>query len=126
MSEKQEIFTMLGGRVKFLRGTYNPTSDAAWLAAMISDASGKTVLDIGVGTGGAILCLLANNSVKSATGIDISDDMLTQCAKNTELNNHKIELIRADIMNWRTARTFDIVITNPPYFKGTPAAHNAA
>ncbi len=125
MSEKQAIFTMLGGRVKFLRGIYNPTSDAAWLAAMVSDASGKTVLDIGVGTGGAILCLLANNNARSATGIDISDDMLTQCAENAKLNNRDIELIHADIMNWRTARTFDIVITNPPYFKGTPAAHNA-
>lgn len=125
MSEKQAIFTMLGGRVRLYRGTYNPTSDAAWLAAMAADTSAKTVLDIGVGTGGAILCLMANMNVKSATGIDISDTMLMECAKNAELNDRNIELINADIMNWRTNRTFDMVITNPPYFRGTPASNNA-
>ena len=126
MSEKQDIFTMLGGRVCFRRGTYNPTSDAAWLAAMAGDVSAKTVLDIGVGTGGAILCLMAHNkNILSATGIDISDTMLAQCARNAELNKCNIELIHADIMNWRTPRTFDLVITNPPYFRGTPATHNA-
>ena len=116
---------MLGGRVRLYRGTYNPTSDAAWLAAAIADVSAKTVLDVGVGTGGAILCLLANNDIQSATGIDISETMLAACAKNAELNNRDIELINADILKWRTPRTFDLVITNPPYFRGTPATHNA-
>ena len=121
MSEKQAIFTMLGGRVRLYRGTYNPTSDAAWLAAFAADIPARTVLDIGVGTGGAILCLLATSKIKTATGIDVSDKMLAECAKNAELNNRNIELINADIMNWRTPRTFDLVITNPPYFRGTPA-----
>ena len=125
MPEKQDIFTMLGGRVRFYRGPYNPTSDAAWLAAFVAHGKYKSVLDVGVGTGGAVLCLLANTTPENVTGIDISDTMLKACAKNAELNGRNIELINADIMNWRTTRTFDLVITNPPYFKGTPAAHNA-
>ena len=125
MSEKQEIFTMLGGRIRLYRGTYNPTSDAAWLAAFAADTNAKTVLDVGVGTGGAILCLMTNLNIKNATGIDTSETMLNACAKNAKLNERDIELINADIMNWRTARTFDMVITNPPYFRGTPANHNA-
>lgn len=126
MPEKQDIFTMLGGRVRFYRGTYNPTSDAAWLAAFAADAPAHSVLDIGVGTGGALLCLLANNkTISTAVGIDVSDKMLHACAKNAELNNREIELTNADILSWRTARTFDLVITNPPYFRGTPAKHNA-
>ena len=125
MSEKQAIFTMLGGRVRFHRGTYNPTSDAAWLAAMVAGKKYTSVLDVGVGTGGAILCLMDNSEIKNATGIDISNTMLNQCAQNAELNGRNIELINADITNWRTARTFDLVITNPPYFKGTQATHNA-
>jgi tRNA1(Val) A37 N6-methylase TrmN6 len=125
MPEKQDIFTMLGGRVRFYRGTYNPTSDAAWLAAFVAHGKYKTVLDVGVGTGGAVLCLLANTNIASVTGIDTSDIMLNTCARNAELNNCAMELINADIMNWRTSRTFDLVITNPPYFRGTPAAHNA-
>ena len=126
MSEKQAVFTMVGGRVKIRRGIYNPTSDAVWLAAFAADVRAKSVLDIGVGTGGAVLCLLAANpNIQHAMGIDISNDMLTECAQNAELNNRDIELINADIMSWRTSRTFDLVITNPPYFRGTPARHNA-
>ncbi len=118
MSQKQDIFTVCGGRVKFRRGSYNPTSDAVWLAAAAIPA--KTILDVGVGTGGVALSL--NGKI---TGIDISEQMLLDAAANAELNGREIELIRADIMTWRTARTFDLVVTNPPFFRGTPAKHNA-
>lgn len=107
-----------------IRGRYNPTSDAVWLAAF-APTTAHSVLDVGVGTGGALLCLMANNPNISATGIDISSEMLAECAENIKLNNKSAELITADIMTWRTAKTFDLVISNPPYFKGTPAAHNA-
>ncbi|MBP5708110.1 MAG: methyltransferase [Alphaproteobacteria bacterium] len=127
MSKKQAIFTLVGGRVKIMRGLYNPTCDAVWLSAFAADIKKvKSVLDVGVGTGGAILCLMANQpDIKTAIGIDISQQMLDECGKNAELNGKDIELINADITTWRTNRTFDLVITNPPYFKGTPAHHNA-
>lgn len=116
---------MMGGRVRIWRGLYNPTSDAVWLAAMAADTRAKTVLDVGIGTGGVSLCLMANKPDAIVTGIDNSPEMLAECAKNAELNGRDIELINTDITTWRTARTFDMVVTNPPYFRGTPAAHNA-
>lgn len=125
MAQKQDIFTLMGGRVRLWRGRYNPTSDAVWLAAMAADTRAQTVLDAGVGTGGAALCLMANNPDAVVTGLDVSPEMLVECGANAELNGRAIELIKADITTWRTNRTFDLVITNPPYFKGTPAKHNA-
>lgn len=124
MSEKQEVFSLIGGKVKFYRGIYNPTSDAVWLAAFVPDKP-KTVLDVGIGTGGVALCLYSHQNNAQITGLDISGDMLVECAKNAELNGCDIELINADIFSWKTARTFDVVVSNPPYFKGTPAHHNA-
>lgn len=123
MTQKQDFFSMMGGRVEFYRGMYNPTSDAVWLAAMAPDA--KHVLDVGVGTGGVALCYLANHPDASVTGIDVSPDMLAAAARNAERNNRHIILTHADITTWRTDETFDLVMTNPPYFKGTPAKHNA-
>ena len=123
MSQKQEIFSLLGGKVTMRRGGYAPTCDAVWLAAAAPAA--RTVLDVGVGTGGAAMCYLARCGDAAVTGIDVSDEMLETCAANAVLNGHDIELIKADITTWRTSRTFDLVITNPPYFKGTPARHNA-
>ncbi len=124
MVQKQEIFTLMGGRVKMSHGKYNPTSDAVWLAAF-APKNKHTVLDVGIGTGGVGLCVIANDEKIHLTGIDYSNDMLKECAKNAELNHREIELINADILNWRTDKTFDVVITNPPYFRGTPAKHNA-
>ncbi|MCR4918014.1 MAG: methyltransferase [Alphaproteobacteria bacterium] len=124
MTEKQDFFTLIGGRVKIKRGRYNPTSDAVWLAAF-PDKSPKTVLDVGIGTGGVALCLAARMPNINITGIDISKEMLDECAINLELNDKSADLINADILTWRTDKTFDLVISNPPYFKGTPAKHDA-
>lgn len=125
MFETQEIFTIMGGKVKMYRGTgYQPTSDAVWLAALPHKTPG-TVLDVGIGTGAVALCLHHHFPEAKITGIDISQDMLDTCARNAELNNCDLELIQQDILDWSTPRTFDLVISNPPYFKGTPKKKNS-
>lgn len=110
--------------MKMRRGIYNPTSDAVWLAAFVDDTP-KTVLDVGTGTGGVALCLMARIPNIKMTAIDISPDMLDAARENFALNNQTAEFVNTDIITWRTGQTFDLVITNPPYFNGTPAAHNA-
>ena len=124
MVEKQEVFTIMGGRVKILRGPYNPTSDAVWVSAFV-DGQPKTALDVGTGTGGVALCLMARIPNIDMTAIDVSQEMLDAAAGNFKLNNQNADFIKTDIMTWHTDKTFDLVITNPPYFKGTPANHNA-
>lgn len=124
MSEKQVNFTLLNGRVIMTRGIYNPTSDAVWLAAY-APQNLKNVLDVGIGTGGVSLCLLTHNPKSVITGIDISKEMLDACEQNIALNKSSITLLKQDILNWSTTERFDLVITNPPYFNGTPAKHNA-
>lgn len=124
MSTKQEIFTLMSGRAKFLRSSYNPTSDAVWLAAF-APRGAQTVLDVGIGSGGVSLCLAVHTPDAKITGLDISADMLDICKSNAELNNIDIELVQDDITTWRVNQTFDLVVSNPPYFYGTPAKHNA-
>lgn len=120
MTEKQEIFTLMNGRAKMYRSEYNPTSDAVWLAALPSK-SPKTILDVGIGTGGVTLCLHTHFPTAYLTGIDISPKMLNICKQNADLNDCDIELINDDILTWSTPKTFDLVVTNPPYFMGTPS-----
>lgn len=126
MNQKQVFFTVLGGRVKFYRGDYNLTSDAVWLAAFVAkNTKIKNILDVGIGTGGVSLCLLEHKPDLEITGIDISQKMLGKAEKNAELNNRQIKLLNEDILSWKTSKTFDAVITNPPYFKGNAAKHGA-
>lgn len=124
MNIKQDFFTLLGGRIQMRHSHYNPTSDAVWLAAF-APTNAKTVLDVGIGSGGVSLCITAHNPNTKITGLDTSDQMLNAARINSELNNIDLELLSKDIYTWRTDRTFDLVITNPPYFNGTPAQHNA-
>ena len=123
MRQKQDFFGMMGGRVQMRRGIYNPTADAVWLAAAAPRA--KRVLDVGIGSGGVALCYLAHHPDAQMTGIDVSTDMLGAATDNAQLNDRTIDFIHADITTWRTSDTFDLVMTNPPYFMGTPARHNA-
>ena len=120
MTEKQEIFTLMGGKVKMNRSNYNPTSDAVWLAALPCTEP-KNILDVGIGSGGVSLCLQHHFPDAHITGIDISQEMLDICANNAKLNNYEFELINQDILTWSTPRTFDLVVSNPPYFFGTPS-----
>ena len=123
MSIKQEIFEIMNGKVRFYNSNYNPTSDVVYLSSFAPVK--KTVLDVGIGTGGISLCYLAKSPNSVITGIDKSFDMLKVCKKNIELNNKSIELINQDFFTWKTDRCFDLVITNPPYFKGTPSKNDA-
>ena len=123
MTEKQEIFTLLNGAIKLYRSKYNPTSDAVWLAALPKHAP-KTVLDVGIGTGGVSLCLQHHFPCAHITGLDNSSEMLDVCANNAELNNFEFELINRDLFRWSTPKTYDLVVSNPPYFIGTPAKNH--
>jgi len=124
MTEKQGNFALLNNRVQMKHSFYNPTSDAVWLAAF-APRGVKTILDVGIGSGGVSLCLWAHFPEINITGIDISEEMLTICRENMGLNNVHAELLNADIFNWSTPKRYDLVITNPPYFNGTPANHKA-
>ena len=119
MTEKQEIFTLLNGKIKMYHSDYNPTSDAIWLGAF-PDIPPKTVLDVGIGTGGVSLCVQHHFSDAHIVGIDCSQDMLNICEQNAKLNNFQFELLNQDIFTWSTPKTYDLVISNPPYFVGTP------
>ena len=114
MKQKQDFFTVLSGRVKFRSGHYNVTGDAVWLAAFAAAKKPKTVLDVGIGTGGAALCLLEHLPDSKITGIDTSEQMLAECAENAEINT------AADISMVATKSRlkgfFIVFIRIPPFF----------
>ncbi|MDR3208344.1 MAG: methyltransferase [Rickettsiales bacterium] len=108
---------------------YRTTGDAIALACAVKAKKGAAVLDAGIGAGGVSLALLDANSKLKITGIDISADMLTHAMINAAANKREIELLQADVFNFKTSRLFDVVVTNPPYSSGTPrkdAAHHNA
>lgn len=125
---KNQIDTLLGGKVKiaqFNEGV-KVSSDAVLLASVIDEKAAKkqlNILDVGVGGGGVSLCLLTRFDNVKILGIDIQSEMLELASQSCEINNFqsRFELKKEDIFNPTKAlkdREFDVVITNPPYYKG--------
>ncbi len=125
---KTEINTLLGGKVKiaqFEKGV-KVSSDAVLLASIIDEKLAKkihNVLDVGVGGGGVSLCLLSRFKNLDILGIDIQDEMLGLAEQSVKVNNFEqnFSVKKEDILKpskWLKDKEFDLVITNPPYYKG--------
>lgn len=79
---------------------------------------GEEALDLCTGTGIIALTLGLERPDIHVTGTDISEDALDLAKENRELlGAHHIELLRGDL--WEpfenTGRTFDVILSNPPY-----------
>ncbi|MGI9501266.1 MAG: methyltransferase, partial [Geminicoccaceae bacterium] len=69
---------LLGGKVRFYqpeRG-YRVAVDPIFLAAAVPAASGEQILDVGAGTGAAMLCLAARMPSCRLVGVELQRDLL--------------------------------------------------
>jgi len=123
-----EINTLLGGKVKivqFKKGV-KVSSDAVFLSSVIDEKLVKkihNVLDVGVGGGGVSLCLLSRFKNLNVLGIDVQNEML-ELSRQSIIENGFEKQFSVEKQNILTPNLkfknleFDLVITNPPYYKG--------
>lgn len=93
---------------------YEPQEDSFLLAHYIDtlDITGKTVLDVGCGSG--ILSMHAAKKKARVTAIDNNPHALQLTRKNARLNSLKIKVKQSNLL--QTIHTsFDIIFCNPPY-----------
>lgn len=81
----------------------------------------KKILDIGTGNG-AIPLLLSKKSTAAITGVEIQKVSVDLAVKNVLINNleNRINIIHKDIKDIfevLTKNSFDLVVSNPPFFK---------
>ena len=112
--------TLLGGRVRLLqpRQGYRVAIDPVLLAAAVPARTGESVLDAGLGSGAASLCLLARVPGCAACGIELQPALAELARRNALLNGMAVEVVEGDLLEPPAAlrgRQFAHVITNPPY-----------
>ena len=98
---------------------YRAATDPVFLAASITAKPNQTVLDVGCGVGVASLCLGTRIPDLSITGLEVQTEYAALAAKNAVSNEIDLDVVAGDLFDMPKAlknHSFDIVITNPPYF----------
>lgn len=112
---------LLNGKVSIRQSSegYRAAIDPVFLAAATPAKSGDKVLDVGVGTGAASLCLMSRIDDLDVYGVDVQDIMLEDAAHNAKANNVDIHLLKGDIalgsIEGLEKNSYDCVMTNPPF-----------
>jgi len=114
--------TLLGGRVTLWqpRDGYRAGVDPVLLAAAVPARAGQTVLDLGCGGGVVLWCLAARVAGLRLTGVEWQPGYGDLARRNAVLNGVRAEIVVSDLRalpHATTARQFDHVVCNPPYFQ---------
>ena len=117
--ETQDTFLNQRLIIRQPRNGYRAATDPVFMAASVPARAGQSILDIGCGVGVASLCLGARISGLSLTGIELQMEYTKLAKVNAANNNLYFEVINSDLANLPDAlkqKSFDHIMTNPPFF----------
>ncbi|PCI63754.1 MAG: methyltransferase [Kordiimonadales bacterium] len=119
-TDSETIDDFLGGAVRLIqpKAGYRVSMDTVLLAAAVPALSGETVLEGGVGTGGAAICLAHRTKGVHVAGIDLQAGMIELARRNVLLNNlsTSVSIEEGCITDLSGPQSqYDHVMLNPPY-----------
>lgn len=120
----------LDGRIRALQPVsgFRASPDSVFLAAAVPARAGESVLDLGCGTGVASLCLGRRIRGLEIFGIEVQPAYADLARGNARLNAIPISVTTGDVGAMPTelvARSFDHVMSNPPFFEAGTASSPA-
>ena len=104
---------------------YQPREDSLLLAEVLEKETleGKTVLDVGTGSG--LLAAIAASSGAIVSAVDISERAVEVAKKNFELNKVQVRCVKSNMFE-KVLSSFDLIIFNAPYLPEEVKADNKA
>jgi len=79
---------------------------------------GKSLLELGAGSGVISLCAAEKGAIVTAT--DINRIAVDQLKINAEKNGAKVNVLHSDLFEQIPLTQFDFILINPPYYKRDP------
>lgn len=83
--------------------------------ALLDGLEQPAVLDVGAGTGAIALAIADEHPGAVVTAIDVSPDALALAEENAKRTGLDVRFMEADLMAGLGERTYDLVVSNPPY-----------
>lgn len=110
-----------GPRFMQTKESFKLSTDSVLLSDFANMKQVKNCLDLGSGAGVLCVLLAVKNSNASLTGIEIQPDFAELSSRNLSENGMegRAGIINADLREYRSlikAESFDLVVSNPPYF----------
>lgn len=113
-----------GGQIKVLQKAkgYRFSLDALLLSHFVRLCPNEHILEMGTGNGVISLILAGRWGGVKITGIDIQEELVEMAGRSVALNGlcEKIGIRLADVRDIKNifpSRSFDVVVSNPPYRK---------
>lgn len=93
-------------------------TDGVLLGAWVNLSNSHRILDIGTGTGLIALMMAQRCNDSNITAIDIDTEAVSQANENIQASPWKdrVIAIQQDIRSFHPNKSFDTIISNPPYF----------
>lgn len=89
--------------------------------------AGFSVLDMGTGT--AIIALMAaQRGARRVVGVEIDAEAVGQARENVQASpfDGVVQIEQADLRTWRSDERFDVILSNPPFFREDTLSPKAA
>ncbi|MCX7981975.1 MAG: tRNA1(Val) (adenine(37)-N6)-methyltransferase [Syntrophales bacterium] len=124
MKAEETLDSLFNGKLRFFQKKtgYRFAIDALLLSAFALRRVGKTILDLGTGSGVLAIIMAAHKPEARVTGIEIQPAMVEMARRNVKLNGleDRVEIIEGDLRHYREflpPKAFDSCLANPPYRK---------
>ena len=116
-------FSLLNDKTAMKVGT-----DGVLLGCWCDVSKAKRVLDVGTGCGLIALMIAQRQPDALIYGIDIDEGAVEEASYNAEHSpwHHRLRLHCADFNHFDCDEKFDLIVSNPPYFKNALPAQEMA
>ena len=130
MREKSKAFQFKQFAIAHDRCAMKVGTDGVLVGAWCSAEGKARILDVGTGSG-LIALMVAQRSKAQIVGIEIDHDAAQQAHENAKASPFapRITIIEASLQRFQdtlvTSATFDLIVSNPPYFTDSLKAPSA-
>ena len=103
------------------------STDGVLLGAWTECANASRILDIGTGTGILALIAAQRNPTALIDAVEIDEASAEQAGENVAASPwpDRVTVFHADVRRWDRDARYDLIVCNPPFYKGHQASSDA-